>query len=293
MRFANLALLFLFLCLSAQAEDIRVRDDAGNDITLKAPAKRVVSLAPHVTELLFAAGAGDSLVGAVSYSNYPPEAARLPIVGSYERLNLEAIVALKPDLLVAWESGNIRTQVERLERLGIPVFYSEPEQLDDIASNLERLGILTDSPETARTASRKFRQRLHNIATEYADQFPLRTFYQIWNRPLITVNGKHLISQIITLCGGHNIFASLGTLAPTVGREAVLRADPQVIIASGMAKQQPEWLEEWKQWPELSAARFDQLYFIEPDLIQRHTPRILDGAEIMCRQLAKARDNYQ
>ncbi len=270
-----------------------MRDDTGKRITLNTPAKRVVSLAPHVTELLFAAGAGEALVGVVSYSDYPPEAARLPVIGSHERLNLEAILALKPDLLVAWKSGNVRTQVEQLGKLGIPVFYSEPRQLDDIASNLERLGMLTGTSTTARAAAGNFRHRLHNLAGNHADQTPVRTFYQIWHQPLMTINGEHLISQIITLCGGRNIFASLETLAPTVSREAVLRADPQVIIASGMAKHQPEWLDEWKQWPQLSATRFDQLYFIEPDLIQRQTPRILDGADIMCRQLAEARIRYQ
>jgi len=276
MHVVYLLLFSLFFGLPVQAGEIQVRDDTGRRITLGAPAKRVVSLAPHVTELLFAAGAGDALVGVVSYSNYPPEATRLPVIGSHERLNLEAILALKPDLLVAWKSGNVRTQVEQLGKLGIPVFYSEPRQLDDIASNLERLGRLTGTSATASLAARNFRQRLHDLAENYARQPPMRTFY-----------------QVITLCGGRNIFASLETLAPAVDREAVLGADPQVIIASGMARQQPEWLEEWKQWPQLSAVRFDQLHFIEPDLIQRHTPRILDGADIMCEKLAEARDRYQ
>jgi iron complex transport system substrate-binding protein len=293
MHAVHLVLFSLFFCLPVQAGEIQVRDDTGRTITLNAPAKRVVSLAPHVTELLFAAGAGDTLVGGVSYSNYPPEATRLPIIGSHERLNLEAILALKPDLLVAWKSGNIVTQVEQLGRLGIPVFYSEPRQLDDIASNLDRLGLLTGTSTTATAASEEFRHRLRGLAAQYANQTPMRTFYQIWHQPLMTINGEHLISQVITLCGGRNVFASLETLAPAVDREAVLRADPQVIIASGMAKQQPEWLDEWKQWPQLSATRFDQLYFIEPDLIQRQTPRILDGAGIMCRQLAAARNRYQ
>ena len=293
MHAVYLLLFSLFFGSPVQAGEIQVRDDMGRSITLSAPAKRVVSLAPHVTELLFAAGAGDALVGVVSYSTYPPEAARLPVIGSHERLNLEAILALKPDLLVAWKSGNVHTQVEQLGKLGIPVFYSEPRELDDIASNLERLGMLAGTSITAGVAARNFRQRLHNLAENYARQLPIRTFYQIWHQPLMTINGEHLISQVITLCGGHNVFASLETLAPTVDREAVLHANPQVIIASGMAKQQPEWLEEWKQWPQLSAVRFDQLHFIEPDLIQRHTPRILDGADIMCEQLAEARDRYQ
>jgi len=288
-------LLFLSLLVysPAQAGDIQVRDDTGSNITLRAPAKRIVSLAPHVTELLFAAGAGDSLVGVDSYSNFPPEATRLPVVGSHERLNLEAILALKPQLLVAWQSGNVRTQVEQLGNLGIPVFYSEPRRLEDIASNLERLGLLAGTSAVANKAAREFRLRLGGLTASYAGQLPVRTFYQIWHQPLMTINGEHLISQIISLCGGQNVFASLESLAPVVDREAVLRADPQIIIASGVAKQQPEWLENWKQWPQLSATRFDQLYFIEPDLIQRHTPRILDGANIMCRQLAEARSRYK
>jgi iron complex transport system substrate-binding protein len=283
----------LLVYFPAQAGEIQVRDDTGGNITLRTPAKRIVSLAPHVTELLFAAGAGDSLVGVDSYSNFPPEATHLPVVGSHERLNLEAILALKPQLLVAWQSGNVRTQVEQLGDLGIPVFYSEPRRLEDIASNLERLGQLAGTSAAANKAAREFRLRLSGLAASYAGQLPVRTFYQIWHQPLMTINGEHLISQVISLCGGQNVFASLESLAPVVDREAVLRADPQIIIASGMAKQQPEWLENWKRWPQLSATRFDQLYFIEPDLIQRHTPRILDGANIMCRQLAEARSRYK
>jgi iron complex transport system substrate-binding protein len=292
MHAAYLLLMSLFFAAPAQAGEIRVRDDAGIDISLHAPAKRIVSLSPHATELLFAAGAGTLLVGVDSHSDYPPEAASLPVVGSHERLNLETILTLKPDLLIAWKSGNVHAQVEQLDALGIPVFYSEPRQLEDIASNLERIGMLADTSSTATAAARNFRYRLHKLAENYAGRLPVRTFYQIWHQPLITINGEHLISQVITLCGGQNIFASLETLAPTVDREAVLRADPQVIIASGMATQQPEWLEEWKQWPQLSATRFDQLHYIEPDLIQRHTPRILEGAEIMCEQLAGARNRY-
>ncbi|VAW82955.1 Vitamin B12 ABC transporter, substrate-binding protein BtuF [hydrothermal vent metagenome] len=293
MHATHLLLITLFICLPTRAAgEIRVHDDTDSVVTLKAPAQRIISLAPHVTELLFAAGAGDKVVGVVNYSNFPPAAAQLPIVGGYESLNLEAILALKPDLLVAWKSGNFQMHVERLADLGIPVFYSEPRQLEDIATNLERLGQLAGTEHEATAAAKQFRQRLGDLSQRYADQTPLRTFYQIWHQPLMTINGEHLISQVITLCGGHNIFSDLSALAPSVDREAVLRADPEVIIASGMAKQQPQWLDDWKQWSQLTATRLNQLYFIEPDLIQRHTPRILDGADIMCRQLAEARARH-
>lgn len=286
-------LILSFLCLlpalTFAAPGIDVVDDTGRHVSLRKPAQRIVSLAPHVTELLFAAGAGEAVAGVVSFSNYPPAATRLPVVGGYESLNLEAILALHPDLLVAWKSGNISAQVERLGTLGVPVFYSEPRRLEDIASNLERLGTLAGSSEVADKAARVFRERHRQLQQRYAERTPLRTFYQIWHQPLMTISGEHLISQVIRLCGGHNIFSELPTLASAVNREAVLKADPQVIIASGMAGGKPEWLDAWRDWPQLSAVRDGQLHFIDPDLIQRHTPRILEGAEIMCRQLDEAR----
>lgn len=292
MHCANIFLAFLLLITGVQARSdnaVRAVDDTGKTVSLPAPAQRIVSLAPHATELLFAAGAGDRVVGVVDYSNYPPAATQLPIVGGYESLNTEAILALQPDLLVAWHSGNSVTQVERLARLGIPVFYTEPRQLEDIATNLERLGRLSGTLTQANAAAADFRERLDALEKRYAGQAAVQTFYQIWNQPLMTVNGEHLISQVISLCGGRNVFADLETLAATIDTEAVLQANPDVIIASGMAVQRPEWLYDWKKWPQLTAAHLDQLYFIEPDLIQRHTPRILDAADIMCKQLDGAR----
>jgi len=277
------------LCRCAFAADIAVIDDTSRTVTLPQPAQRIVSLSPHATELLFAAGAGDRVVGVASYSNFPPEAQRLPAVGSAENLNLEAIIALRPDLIVAWESGNGSAQVERLQPFGIPVFFSEPRQLDDIATNLKKLGRLAGSSAAADAAAMVFRDAYRKLEHEYAHRTPIRTFYQIWHQPLMTVNGQQMINQVITLCGGRNIFAELETLAPVVSREAVVVADPQAIIASGQAAERPEWLESWRAWPQVSAVKHGQLYVIEADLIQRQTPRVLQGAAIMCRQLEKAR----
>jgi len=276
--------LLLFLPVSATA--LEVTDDTGQRVHLDKPAQRIVSLAPHITELLFAAGAGDAVVGAVNYSNYPPEATRLASVGSYESLNLEAIAALQPDLVVAWKSGNSGLQIEQLSRLGLQVFYSEPRRLEDIASNLKRLGRLAASEDSANAAAARFNAHYRQLQARYSRAEPVRVFYEIWHQPLMTVSGKHLISQVIKLCGGHNIFSSLTALAPTVNTEAVLAANPEVIIASGMAAQR---LEQWRAWPQLAAVKNRQLHFIPPDLIQRQTPRVLEGAELMCEQLEQAR----
>lgn len=288
---AALAVLALSAGLAASAAhaEIVVTDDAGRQLRLAAPAKRIVSLAPHVTELLFAAGAGDKVVGAVNYSDYPEAATRLPQVGGYNNVDLEAVAALKPDLVVAWKTGNRGGNLDRLSALGIPVYVNEPRSLEDVASSLETLGRLAGTQLSAFHAAAAFRERQAMLQKRYGQRPPVRTFYQIWNQPLMTVNGEHLISKVIALCGGENVFAGLPQLAPTVGTEAVLAANPEAIVASGMGEARPEWLDQWKNWDRLTASQRGNLFFIPPELIQRHTPRILDGASRLCAQLEEAR----
>ena len=282
----------LILCLTsanAFATPISLIDDEGHTLTLAAPARRIVSLAPHLTELLFAAGAGAHVVGAVAYSDYPEAAHALPRVGGYSAVDMEAVAALKPDLVIAWKSGNRDAHLERFTALGIPVFVNEPRNMDDVARSLEQIGILAGTTELANAAARRFRERRDALAARYASRPPVRMFYQIWNQPLMTINGKHLISDAMRLCGGSNVFADLGQLAPRIGTEAVLAANPEVIVASGMGDSRPEWLDRWQKWPQLTAAARGNLFFIPPELMQRHTPRILDGAERLCGQLEAAR----
>jgi len=267
----------------------RVPDDAGATVVLAAPARRIVSLAPHVTELLYAAGAGGYVVGAVDYSDYPEAAKRIPRVGSYTGLDLEAIVALRPDLIIAWQSGNPPSQVERLRALGLAVYVSEPRHIEDVATNIERLGRLAGTADAALRAARAFRRRHEALRRRYAARPAVTVFYQIWDRPLMTVNGKQLISDVIHLCGGRNVFADLPILAPTVDVEAVLAADPEAIVASGAGAARPEWFDAWRRWPQLRAVRRDNLFVVPPDVLQRHGPRILDGAEHLCADLETAR----
>jgi len=280
--------LFLLCWLAAARAEITVNDDAGQAVRLARPAQRIVSLSPHITELLFAAGAGGNVVAAVEYSDFPAAAKQLPRIGSYSALDLERIARLKPDLAIAWSSGNPPGQVAQLARLGIPVFVSEPKKLEDIPATLRRLGRLAGTV-AAEDAARGFESRLAGLRAKYGGQRSVGVFYEIWNQPLMTVGGDHVISAAIALCGGHNVFAQLKQPAEAVELEAVLRADPEVIVASGMGEQRPEWLDHWQRWPRLAAVQRGNLFFVPPDLLQRHTPRLLDGAERLCESLEVAR----
>ncbi|MGD9952354.1 MAG: cobalamin-binding protein [Burkholderiales bacterium] len=288
MRVAML-LAALLVALAARA-DVRVTDDYGREVLLAAPAQRVVSLSPHLTELLYAAGAGERLVGAIEYSDYPPEARALPRVGSEAAIDLEAVVALRPDLVVAWPQSGSTRAIERIAALGITVFRSEPRAIEDIARTIETLGVLAGTPAAAQVSARAFRERAARLGRTYASRPTVRVFYQVWNRPLITVNGDHVISKVLALCGGENVMAGLPALAPEIDRERVLRADPEAIIASGSDGRHPEWLREWKAFPDLAAVRRGNLFAVRPDLVQRHTPRLLDGAAEICGFLQEARD---
>lgn len=282
-------LIFLMFAAGSVTAEVRVTDDYGRQVVLAAPARRVVSLAPHLTELMYAAGAGSRLVGALQHSDYPPAAKNLPRVGSEAQIDLEALVALQPDLVVAWPNAGSAAAVERIAALGIAVFRSEPRELEDIARTLETLGRLAGTEAAARAASREFRARAARIERRYAGKPRVRVFYQVWNKPLITVNGDHVISKAMRLCGGENVMAELPGLAPEIDRERVLRANPEVILASGADGGRPAWLDDWRAFATLAAARGDNLYAIRPELLQQHTPRLLEGAEALCGILEQVR----
>ena len=266
-----------------------VRDDSGQLLQLTAPARRIVSLAPHITELLYAAGAGDRIVGAVEYSDFPAPARALPRVGDNERLDLERIAALKPDLLIVWLHGAAQRQLAQLRRLGIPIFHSEPRTLVDIAGALRAFGRLAGTDAVADRAAREYSRRLAALSDLHRDALPVRVFLQIWNAPPMTVNDRHLISDALRLCGGRNIFGAAPVLAPTVNTEAVIAANPEAIVAMGTDARRPDWIDDWKKWPRLTAVKKNHLYNVPSALLTRHTPRILDGVEMMCSYLDAVR----
>jgi len=291
MRLWLIPLVWIWMLSPVQA-DIRVEDALGRQLVLKNPAVRIVSLAPHITEVVFAAGAGEQLVGAVSYSDYPEAAKDIPRVGSYDSVSLETLVALGPDLILAWRSGNGDEVVKRLESLGLTVYVDEPKTLEDVAQSLRVVGQLTGNDDTANAAAQDFMDALLRLRETYSERETIGVYYQIWDEPLLTLNGDHLISDVVRLCGGSNVFADAITLVSRISVESVIRADPQVIIASGMDQARPQWLDAWRQWDSMQAVQNKQLYFVPPDLLQRHTPRIIQGAEILCRQLQQAREYY-
>ena len=284
-------LLALTPNIAPGAEALTVVDDVGRTVALERPATRIVSLAPHITENLFAAGIGHRVIGAVNYSDYPEEARRIPAVGGYDNFDIETILALQPDLVVAWKEGNQFQQVERLMKLGLTVFVNEPNRLEDVAADITRFGILGGREDEARAVARDYITGLSRLRNRYSGLEKVTVFYQVWPNPLITVTDRQIIGNVIRLCGGSNIFAGLGTPTPQVGKEAVLTENPDTIIASGMNEARPDWLDEWKQWSFLNAARYGNLFFIDPDIIQRHSPRILLGTRQLCETLEQAREN--
>lgn len=279
----------LLISFSAQASSIFVVDDDGIKHIFNQPVTRIVSLMPHATELLFEVGAGDKVVGAVKYSDYPEAAKNIPRVGGYSSLNIEAIVALKPDLLIAWPEGNRNRELDRLKALGLPILVSDPREFNDIANALTLYGKVTGKEEQAEIALLAFNKKLNYLRSTYSKQEKVSVFYQVWNAPLMTQNGNTFISRAIEVCGGENIFADLPMTNPQVSIESILVQDPQVIVASGMGQSRPEWLDDWRQYTTLQAVQKNQLYHILPELFQRPTSRFLVGTQQLCEAMQDAR----
>ena len=286
---AALVMLAALLPCVGIAQQLSVEDFAGRTVTLAEPAQRIVALAPHSVENIFSAGAGDKLVGVVSFSNYPQAAREIVEVGSYNAYSLEAIASLQPDLIVMWASGNGMQTLDKLELLGIPVFVSEPRQLEDIPRVIRLLGRLAGSQQVSEAEAQRIEQAFGELRSRYAGRAQVTVLYEIWNQPLQTINGEHLISQVIQLCGGRNIYADVATLAPRINIESVLARAPEAIIASGMSQARPEWLDDWRNYPSLPAVANNALFFIDPDHLQRPTARVLLGARTLCDQLESVR----
>lgn len=278
----------LLACLPALAAPVSVLDDQGSRVTLPAPAQRVISLAPHVTELAFAAGGGARLIAVDENSDYPAAAKALPKAGSFRAIDLERIVAAKPDLLLVWLHGPSARQLEPLRQLGIPLFYSQPKRFADIPSNLRRIGQLLGSSAQAEQAARRFEQDLAALRQQQQGKPKLSVFYQVWDKPLYTLNGQHIVSDAIALCGGINIFARLPVTAPVVTDEAVIAANPQVILSAAM-RHNDDLLQRWQRMPGIAAVQNRQLHQVNGDLLNRPTPRMIEGTRQLCAKLDLAR----
>ena len=278
----------LLLAVNAQAA-ITLTGADGHTLTLHAPAARIVSLAPNLTELTYDVGAGGALVGTSRYSDYPTAAQKLARIGDAFRFDIERIVALRPDLVLAWQSGTPESAIERLRALKLPVLVIGTRRLSDIAANLELTGRAAGHERQAQAAAQAFLSGLDKLRDKYASRKPVRVFYEISAAPLYTVGGDQIISRMIELCGGRNIFADLAAPAAAVSMGSVLVRDPQAIV-TGSDPGAAARLADWRRWPQISAVRTGSLFSISDDLLARATPRILQGGKQLCENLEKVRE---
>lgn len=284
MRPAGACLVALF-CVGLAACDTTSQPAADVEA---AGYSRIVTLAPSLAELVFAAGAGDRLVGVTAYSDYPPAVRSLPLVGDAFSIDQERLALLEPDLLLAWQSGTPTHVVDELRRMGYRVETVRTRSLDDIAAALRRIGTLTGNPAQAEKAGVDFEAGLAGLEARFAAADPIRVFYQVSRRPLYTVNGAHYASELIELCGGANIFADLDELAPAIDVEAVIHRDPEVMLAGRDAGD--DAFDEWDRWPGIAANRYRNRFLLPSDELGRPTPRVLQAGQFLCESLRIARD---
>jgi len=264
------------------AHALQLKDDRGVTVSLERPAQRMVSLAPHLAEIAFAAGAGASLAGVSSFSRHPIEATRLPVVASHGRVDIERLIALRPDLVLAWQSGNSPLQIDRLKRLGVRVFVTEVRTLADIPRIVRLVGALAGSEVTAEASARQFENEIADLREHFAGQRRVTVFLEIWHRPMLTVNGAHLISDALRVCGGRNVFAAARTLTPLVSREEVLDARPEAIVTGSSGSEAPQ---AWRGLEPVPAVRNRRIHAIDPDLLHGQGPHAIKGVRALCEQL--------
>jgi iron complex transport system substrate-binding protein len=267
---------------------ITVADDRGATLVLEAPAARIVTLSPHLTELVYAAGAGTHLVAVPRYSDHPEAAQALPQIGDATRVDLERVLALRPDLVLAWKSGNSAADIARLEQLGLRLHVSDAARLADVARVVRAIGRLAGTEAAAERQAANFESEIAALRARHAGSAPLRVFYQIWDRPLLTVNGAHIISDVLALCGGENVFAGAALLTPAVSLEALIAARPDFVLGGSSALTPAEFAAQWRSHRVSAIARLPVRY-VPPDLIQRGTPRIAQGAAVICERLEEHR----
>jgi len=279
--------LVLVVAVAADAHALQANDDRGVAISLAQPVRRIVTLAPHLAEITFAAGAGAKLAGVSSFSRHPAEAERLPVVASHGRVDVERLIALRPDLVLAWQSGNSPLQIDRLERIGIRVFVTEVRTLADIPRVVRLVGALGGSGAVAEARAGKIEEEIAILRSLHAGDRRVAVFLEIWHRPMLTVNGAHLIGDALGLCGGRNVFAAAKTLTPLVSREQILDARPEAIVTSGFGS---EGLPAWKGFELVPAVRNRRIYAIDPDWLHAQGPHVLEGVRALCGRLELARN---
>ncbi len=268
--------------------EIILQQANGATLSLPGPANRIITLAPNLAELVFAAGAGDRLQAVVAYSNFPAPVLQIPRIGDAFRIDLERIIKLKPDLVIAWKSGNPQSALEKLQQLGITVWQMEITQPEEIADAVENISRAAGTEAYGQAIAQQLRSKLSALIQQNKGKVPVEFFYQVAARPLYTINGRHIISRSLEICGGRNVFANLPALAPQVSRESVILANPQAMIAPEI-RGEPPALQAWLDWPRLQAVQNKAMLYLPADDISRATPRLLDSIELACKLLDRVR----
>ncbi len=264
----------------AASSAISVTDDDGHVLVLDGPARRVVTLSPSLAEVVFAIGAGDRLVGVSSYSDHPAAAAELTVVASAGRIDIERLRSLRPDLVIGWRTGNPARDLERLKRERMPVFMTEPQRLTDIARIVRSIGALTGTGDAAQAAARSFEEAIAALSVATTD--PVPTFVEIWHRPMLTVSGAHLMTDVLRVCGARNVFASIPALTARVSAEQLLVANPSLLIVSGSPAERHAIINRWQAFGLIRAVRTKNIVVIDPRILHRQGLRIVEGVRDVC-----------
>lgn len=261
------SLILLFSAFSSQAE------------------QRIIALAPHIVEMLFDIGAGDQIVGTVSYADYPEAALKIPRIGGYHGIQIEKVLALKPDVVIVWPSGNKASDIEKMKNMGLNIVYSQPNKIADVADSLRAFGKITGQETQAEEVAKAYTKRFKNLQHQYAEKKPIKVFYQLWPEPMRTINGGTLINQLIAVCQGENVFATNPTPYPHISIENVIVAQPQVIIIPDEKSDTKQPVINWQKWPEIPAAKHNRFVQVNADLTHRFSTRMLTGIESMCEKI--------
>ncbi len=272
----------------AQAAALRLTDDGGHEVALAHTAQRIVALAPHLTELVYAAGAGKQLVAVGRYSDYPADAATKPVISDAFAVNYEVLTTLRPDLVLVWGSGTPERIKSKLRTLGIPVYEIEIRNVAGLAVTLRSIGRLAGTEGVAQARAQAITTDWAALKASYAGRKPVRVFFQLWDAPLMTLSGQHLISSAISACGGTNVFAELPTLTATVSWEVAVQRDPELVMTAG-SPSEPAKPGRWAEFAQVSATRHAGFGRIDGDLIARSGPRFVDGARELCVAIDRAR----
>ncbi|MBB1309962.1 cobalamin-binding protein [Pseudoalteromonas sp. SR41-8] len=250
---------------------------------------RIIALAPHIVENLYTIGAGEQIVGTVEYADFPAAANDIPRIGGHQGIQIEKLLALKPDLVLAWKTGSKTEDLARIKSFGIDIIYSDASEVDKVPNELRRLGELTGREQSAEQAALEFEQKIAVIKAKQQGKSKVAVFYQLWAEPMMTVGKNTWINQLIEICQGRNVFASSRTDYPLISIENVIVAKPEIIILPNEKSQAQQTVIDWTQWPEVPAVKHHQFISVNADLLHRFTTRMLDGLADMCTKIDDSR----